>query len=138
MTRKDIDYTDVTADDLDRMWTESVRRIRTKRSAIASSFAGTTASFDPDGTLCITFPSKAVFAVNLASRLDNLAVVLEAIGEVFGDGVPVRYERAPEQTNVIGVSGSRITSTNVETVLATIAMIRKHLDDLEAILDGDA
>jgi hypothetical protein len=138
MTHKDVDYTDVTADNLDNMWTESVRRIRTKRSAIASSFAGTTASFDPDGTLCITFPSKSVFAIKLASRPDNRAVVLEAISEVFGDGVPVRYERVPEQMDVIGVSGPRITNTNAEAVIEAIAAIRQHLDDLEAVLDGDA
>lgn len=138
MTHMDIDFKDITREDFDRMWPEFIRRLRAKRSAIASSFAGTVPSFDPDGTLCVTFPSKSVFAIKLASRPDNRAVVLEAIGEVFGDGVPVRYELASEKTGAIGVSGSRITNTNAETILATIAVIRQHLDDLEAILDGDA
>ena len=78
-------------DTAQRLWAATVRSIRQKRSAIGNTFAGTVVDVDPDGTLCIQFPSQGQFAIRLSERPENRATVREAIIETFGREVPFRY-----------------------------------------------
>ena len=81
----------LTRDTAQRLWAATVRSIRQKRSAIGNTFAGTVVDVDPDGTLCIQFPSQGQFAIRLSERPENRVTVREAIIETFGREVPFRY-----------------------------------------------
>lgn len=72
------------AGDLQRKWSEAVRRVVAKQASRGALLQSARATADDGSTLTVTFPKGSSFAIKMLGREDTKSVVLPIIREVFG------------------------------------------------------
>ena len=72
------------AGDLQRKWSEAVRRVVAKQASRGALLQSARATADDGSTLTVSFPKGSSFAIKMLGREDTKSVVLPIIREVFG------------------------------------------------------
>jgi DNA polymerase-3 subunit gamma/tau len=112
-------------------WHDVVRKVRSRRPALAASLDGTEVTGEEGGYLMIRFPeSKARFGSVILERGENRPVLQEAIREVYGRPVGWRISKGPSP-GPLGAGEPDVAPRAPEAS----KQVRSNLSDIQRIAD---
>jgi DNA polymerase-3 subunit gamma/tau len=119
-------------------WDEVIRRIRSRRPALAASLSGTEISGEEGGFMAIRFPpEKAAFGTATLEHLENQSILRSIIHEVYGR--PVGWRVDVTQSAAPSNKATEATAPPLPPG-GSVPGARSNLDDIQRIarqMDGD-
>jgi DNA polymerase-3 subunit gamma/tau len=125
-------------------WGEVIRRIRSRRPALAASLTGTQITGEESGYMKIRFPpEKAAFGVSTLEHAENQSILRSVIHEVYGRPVGWRIDTTlAGATEIPGAPATPATETPAPPTpaAAPASGARSNLADIQRIaerMDGE-
>ena len=120
------------AGDLQRKWSEAVRRVVAKQASRGALLQSARATADDGSTLTVSFPKGSSFAIKMLGREDTKSVVLPIIREVFGPRTVTYVMEGSAPVSATPAAASAPAEAPVAAKPASVPSVAKSAEPTDA------